>query len=86
MGITVCLFDLDGVLTQTAKVHAAAWAEMFDDYLRTRADRGGEPFAPFTPQDYNRYVDGLATFAPPERSDYLPMAERIVASGYVHQE
>ena len=35
---------------------------------------------------FNRSVDGLATFAPPERSDYLPMAERIVASGYVHQE
>ena len=36
-GITTCLFDLDGVLTQTAKVHAAAWKQMFDEYLRDRA-------------------------------------------------
>lgn len=56
--VQVCLFDLDGVLTQTAKVHAAAWAEMFDDYLRGRADAGGDPFRSFTPDDYNRYVDG----------------------------
>ena len=56
--VQVCLFDLDGVLTQTAKVHAAAWAEMFDAYLRQRADAGGDPFRPFTPDDYNRYVDG----------------------------
>jgi beta-phosphoglucomutase family hydrolase len=57
--ITTCLFDLDGVLTQTAKVHNAAWAEMFDDYLRERATRLGEPFVPFDPgRDYNAYVDG----------------------------
>ncbi len=54
-----CLFDLDGVLTQTAKVHAAAWKEMFDDYLRERAKRTGEPFVPFDPvADYDEYVDG----------------------------
>lgn len=53
-----CLFDLDGVLTQTAKVHAAAWKQMFDAYLRDRADRGGDAFAPFTQGDYDRYVDG----------------------------
>jgi beta-phosphoglucomutase family hydrolase len=53
------LFDLDGVLTQTAKVHAAAWKEMFDDYLRKRASRTGEPFVPFDPvRDYDEYVDG----------------------------
>lgn len=58
--VKACLFDLDGVLTQTAKVHAAAWQEMFDDYLRTRAARTGEPFVPFDPvQDYDEYVDGL---------------------------
>ncbi len=54
-GITALLFDLDGVLTQTAKVHAAAWKEMFDDYLR---ERDGADFAEFTPTDYERYVDG----------------------------
>ena len=54
-----CLFDLDGVLTQTAKVHAAAWKQMFDDYLRERAKRTGEPFVPFDPvDDYDEYVDG----------------------------
>jgi beta-phosphoglucomutase family hydrolase len=54
-----CLFDLDGVLTETAKVHAAAWKEMFDDYLRERARRTGEPFVPFDPvTDYDEYVDG----------------------------
>jgi beta-phosphoglucomutase family hydrolase len=56
--IKVCLFDLDGVLTQTAKVHAAAWKRMFDDYLRRRSQETGEPFAEFTDPDYIRYVDG----------------------------
>lgn len=54
-----CLFDLDGVLTQTAKVHAAAWEEMFDAYLRTRAKESGEAFVAFDPVgDYDAYVDG----------------------------
>jgi beta-phosphoglucomutase family hydrolase len=58
-GIRACLFDLDGVLTQTAKVHAAAWKEMFDAYLRERAKQTGEKFVPFDPvADYDRYVDG----------------------------
>lgn len=58
-GIRACLFDLDGVLTQTATVHAAAWKEMFDAYLQERADRIGEPFKPFEiATDYGRYVDG----------------------------
>jgi beta-phosphoglucomutase family hydrolase len=53
------LFDLDGVLTQTAKVHAAAWKEMFDAYLRQRAERSGEPFVPFDAvAEYDLYVDG----------------------------
>jgi beta-phosphoglucomutase family hydrolase len=58
-GIRGCLFDLDGVLTQTAKVHDAAWKEMFDDYLRERSRKTGEPFVPFDPvADYDTYVDG----------------------------
>jgi beta-phosphoglucomutase family hydrolase len=58
-GVTACLFDLDGVLTQTAKVHAAAWKQMFDDYLHKRAARTGEAFVPFDPaRDYDQYVDG----------------------------
>ncbi len=58
-GISSCLFDLDGVLTQTARVHAAAWKQMFDSYLRERSGRTGEPFVPFDEhRDYDEYVDG----------------------------
>lgn len=58
-GITACLFDLDGVLTQTAKVHAAAWKQMFDAYLLDRSKQSGAPFAPFDiATDYVKYVDG----------------------------
>lgn len=58
--IRACLFDLDGVLTQTAKVHAAAWKDLFDTYLSARAARTGQPFRPFDPVgDYDEYVDGL---------------------------
>lgn len=53
-----CLFDLDGVLTQTAKVHQAAWKELFDDFLRRRSEETGEAFRPFTASDYARFVDG----------------------------
>lgn len=57
--IEACLFDLDGVLTQTAKVHAAAWKTMFDEYLRQRADERGEEFREFDAErDYDEYVDG----------------------------
>jgi beta-phosphoglucomutase family hydrolase len=56
--VEACLFDLDGVLTKTATVHAKAWKEMFDDYLRERAKRTGDTFAPFTDDDYADYVDG----------------------------
>jgi beta-phosphoglucomutase family hydrolase len=58
-GIRGCLFDLDGVLTQTAKVHDAAWKQMFDEFLRARASQSGQPFTPFDPvKDYDEYVDG----------------------------
>lgn len=58
-GTRVCLFDLDGVLTDTASVHAAAWKQMFDDYLRARAKRDGTEFRPFDVKaDYGPYVDG----------------------------
>jgi len=58
-GIRCCLFDLDGVLTKTAKVHDAAWKEMFDSFLRERAESTGQPFVPFDPvKDYDEYVDG----------------------------
>jgi beta-phosphoglucomutase family hydrolase len=53
--IQACLFDLDGVLTSTAKVHFAAWKQMFDAYLR---ERDGDGFRPFDQHDYDEYVDG----------------------------
>jgi len=53
------LFDLDGVLTDTAKLHAAAWKEMFDDYLKARAEKTGTTFVAFDAVgDYDTYVDG----------------------------
>lgn len=57
--VRACLFDLDGVLTDTASAHTRAWQAMFDDYLSTRAERSGEPFVPFDPvRDYRSFVDG----------------------------
>jgi beta-phosphoglucomutase family hydrolase len=53
-GVTACLFDLDGVLTKTAVVHARAWKQMFDDYLREQGDE--RPFDEH--DDYDTYVDG----------------------------
>lgn len=57
-GIEACLFDLDGVLTQTAKVHGVAWKEMFDEFLHERSRERGEPFRAFEQGDYLAYVDG----------------------------
>jgi beta-phosphoglucomutase family hydrolase len=57
--IRACLFDLDGVLTDTASLHAAAWKEMFDSFLRARAAHEGAQFVAFDPQrDYRDYIDG----------------------------
>ncbi|MEU0471294.1 beta-phosphoglucomutase family hydrolase [Streptomyces olivaceus] len=53
--IRACLFDLDGVVTRTAVVHAAAWKETFDAFLR---EWDGADFRPFTDSDYDEYVDG----------------------------
>ncbi|HTO01632.1 MAG TPA: beta-phosphoglucomutase family hydrolase, partial [Microthrixaceae bacterium] len=58
-GVRACLFDVDGVITKTAKVHAAAWKQVFDDFLRARAEEFGESFVPFDKKaDYDIYVDG----------------------------
>jgi alpha,alpha-trehalase len=57
--LKAAVFDLDGVITFTARVHAAAWKELFDEYLTSRAARFGEAFRPFDAQaDYHAYVDG----------------------------
>src|SRR5689334_25307853 len=55
--VRACLFDMDGVLTRTAELHAAAWKELFDGFLADDAPAGADR-APFTPADYERYVDG----------------------------
>jgi beta-phosphoglucomutase family hydrolase len=58
-GVTACLFDLDGVLTQTAVIHAQAWKTMFDEFLQRWASEHGTDFRPFDAvEDYDRYVDG----------------------------
>jgi beta-phosphoglucomutase family hydrolase len=57
--VRACLFDLDGVLTDTASVHTKAWKAMFDTYLSQRAKSTGEKFVPFDESaDYRQYVDG----------------------------
>jgi len=52
------VFDMDGVVTDTASVTARSWKRLFDEYLRGRAERSGEPFRAFEDEDYLRYVDG----------------------------
>lgn len=57
--LQAAVFDLDGVVTRTARLHVASWTQLFDDYLRSRAERLGERFRPFEPgADYRAYVDG----------------------------
>ena len=58
-GFHAAILDMDGVITQTAKVHARAWKRMFDQYLQRRSERTGESHEPFDIRaDYRRYVDG----------------------------
>src|SRR6202012_3443540 len=58
-GVAACLFDMDGVGTQTATVHAAAWKEMFDEFLTEHAKATGNKFLPFDQHhEYDAYVDG----------------------------
>ena len=57
--VSALLFDLDGVLTQTAKVHYRAWKETFDAFLK---QRDGDGFTEFTQDDYNEYVDGMPRY------------------------
>jgi beta-phosphoglucomutase family hydrolase len=93
-GVNTCLFDLDGVLTQTAKVHFAAWKQMFDEYLKQRADRAGGEFKEFTQDDYDEYVDGKPRYEgvqsflksrgielPPGTPDDPPDAETVDGLG-----
>jgi beta-phosphoglucomutase family hydrolase len=95
--VRACLFDLDGVLTQTAKVHAAAWKEMFDEFLRSR---DGASFVPFDPvHDYDEYVDGRPRYEgvrafldargielPPGEASDPPRAATITGLGNLKNE
>jgi alpha,alpha-trehalase len=56
--LQAAIFDLDGVVTFTARLHRAAWRELFDAFLRARASETGEPFHPFTDEEYVAHVDG----------------------------
>jgi beta-phosphoglucomutase family hydrolase len=61
--VRACLFDLDGVLTDTARLHAEAWKEMFDAYLHVRATHEGAAFVSFDPvADYEEHIDGKQRF------------------------
>lgn len=61
--IDAVVFDMDGVITDTATVHAAAWKRLFDEYLRERSRRTGEPVQTFDPDsDYRRFIDGKARY------------------------
>lgn len=79
--LTAVIFDLDGVITLAARVHSAAWKALFDDFLKSRADRQGEVFRPFdTEFDYIRYVDGKARIDGvvsflASRGVYLPLGD-----------
>lgn len=57
-GLEAAIFDLDGVVTFTAHIHAAAWTELFDSFLHFREEHYGEPFSAFTRADYLTFVDG----------------------------
>lgn len=61
--IKALIFDLDGVVTQTAKVHAQAWKKMFDDYLLKRASEDGKVYEPLNiSTDYRQYIDGIPRY------------------------
>ncbi len=63
-GYEAWLFDLDGVITDTASVHAAAWKRTFDEYLKAVSEREERPYEPFKiDPDYYRYVDGKPRYA-----------------------
>ncbi|MDX5422744.1 MAG: beta-phosphoglucomutase family hydrolase [Hymenobacteraceae bacterium] len=62
-GIKALIFDLDGVITQTAGVHARAWKRMFDDYLRERGEQEGKTYEPLDiATDYRQHIDGIPRY------------------------
>ena len=80
--VAAVIFDTDGVVTRTASVHAAAWKEMFDAFLGTRAPVSGESHVEMTEEDYLRFVDGRARFDGVEAF----LASRGVSLPYGHAD
>jgi len=58
--VDAVIFDMDGVVTDTARVHLAAWTRLFDEVLAELSVQGEVPVRPFSPDDYRRYVDGMS--------------------------
>jgi trehalose 6-phosphate phosphatase len=81
------VFDMDGVVTETAMIHARSWKRVFDDFLRTRSEVAGEPFRPFELTDYLQFVDGkprydgAASFLA-SRDIFLPQGNPTDPPGY----
>ena len=73
------IFDMDGVITDTASTHMAAWKKLFDDELQRRAGEGGASFEEFTEEDYRRYVDGKPRYDGVR--DFLVSVVPVVAVG-----
>jgi beta-phosphoglucomutase family hydrolase len=74
------LFDMDGVITDTASLHARCWKTMFDDYLETHSARSGEPFRPFDlDKDYKLHVDGKPRY--PGVRDFLASRGIVLPEG-----
>ncbi len=81
------IFDMDGVVTDTARLHARCWKRVFDEYLRARSNTTGETLRPFDEEDYLRYVDGKPRYDGVEsflssRSIYLEHGSPSDPPGY----
>ena len=86
-GVSACLFDMDGVVTKTAVVDAAAWKEMFDEFLREHAESTGTEFVPFDAHaGHDAYVDGKPAAqdlrAPRERAAVFEDVQAGVAADF----
>ena len=87
LGFDAVIFDMDGVVTHTALLHSVAWKELFDAYLKKRAERNGEPFRAFDAGgDYLIYVDGKPRYKGVQsflesRGIHLPYGDKTDGAG-----
>ena len=88
LGFDAVIFDMDGVVTHTALLHSVAWKELFDAYLKERAERNGEPFCAFDAEgDYLAYVDGKPRYRGvrsflESRGIHLPYGDKTDGAGH----